>query len=253
MTKKERIGETSYNFQGLKMEIIEYFNIYDITVKFENGFVAKHRRYREFIKGNIKNLLHPTVCNIGYIGVGEYKSSYNGKSTIAYIKWREMIRRCYDEQELIEHPTYEPCIVCEEWYNFQNFAKWFYENYYTIPGEKMHLDKDILFKGNKLYSPKTCCIVPQQINYLFLKSDATRGKYLIGVHFEKDTNKYVAECRRMNTRNKRIGRFNTELEAFYKYKEVKEQEIKDVANFYKDYIPEKVYNAMMHYEVEMTD
>ena len=46
--------------------------------------------------------------------------------------------------------NYLDVTVCEEWHNFQNFAKWFYENYYEISGEKMRLDKDILIKGNKM-------------------------------------------------------------------------------------------------------
>ena len=64
------------------------------------------------------------------------------------------------------------CSVYEGWHNFQNFAKWYEDNYYEIEEEQMHLDKDILVKGNKVYSPDTCVFVPETINGLFVKSNA---------------------------------------------------------------------------------
>lgn len=81
-----------------------------------------------------------------------------------------MLRRCYDKQFQERQPTYKGCIVCEEWYNFQNFAKWFDENYYEIEGEKIALDKDLLKLNNKIYSPSTCCFLPQRINVSLVSS-----------------------------------------------------------------------------------
>ena len=86
-----------------------------------------------------------------------------------------MLRRCYDEKLHKKYPTYIDCKVCEEWLNFQNFAKWYYNNYYEIENEKICLDKDILHKGNKIYSPDNCVFVPNNINVLFVKSDKSRG------------------------------------------------------------------------------
>lgn len=34
--------------------------------------------------------------------------------------------------------------------------------------EGWHLDKDILLKGNKVYSPETCAFVPAKINSLLI-------------------------------------------------------------------------------------
>ena len=52
-----------------------------------------------------------------------------------------------------------------------------------------------------------------------------------------------------------IGRFNTPLEAFNAYKIAKENYIKELAEkyFQEGKITEKVYNALMKYEVEITD
>lgn len=164
-----------------------------------------------------------------------------------------MLRRCYDKKEQEIHSSYVGCTVCEEWHNFQNFAKWYEENYYEIKNERMHLDKDILFKKNKIYSPDKCVFVPQTINSLFVKCDKLRKDSVIGVQIKKGRkNKYSSVCS-VNNKNKTIGYFKTELEAFQAYKEFKENYIKQVANKYKDKIPEKLYLAMYNWEVEIDD
>ena len=50
-----------------------------------------------------------------------------------------------------------------------------------------------------------------------------------------------------------LGSYKTVCEAFVAYKVAKEQHIRDVANLYKDKIDERVYNALMTYEVEVDD
>jgi hypothetical protein len=118
------------------------------------------------------------------------------------------------------------------------------------------LDKDILFKGNKIYSPETCCFVPNEINVLLCKNDSKRGKMPIGVYERKMVNgyKYVAYVN--NTKKHfHLGTFDTPKEAFQAYKSAKEAYIKEMATqYYKDgKITERVYDALMKYEVEITD
>jgi len=50
-----------------------------------------------------------------------------------------------------------------------------------------------------------------------------------------------------------IGTYDTEEEAFINYKIVKELYIKGVAYHYKNRIPEKLYNAMLNWEIEKDD
>lgn len=80
-----------------------------------------------------------------------------------------MLERCYSARYQERKPTYKGCSVCDEWLNYQNFAKWYDDNYYEIKGEIMCLDKDILVKGNKIYSPENCVFVPNYINVLFAR------------------------------------------------------------------------------------
>ena len=163
-----------------------------------------------------------------------------------------MLRRCYDPKWYEKHSTYEKCEVCEEWLNFQIFAEWYEKNYYEIPGKRMELDKDILIKNNKIYSPKTCIIVPNDINTLFVKCDTNRGDLPIGVFYDKRIKKYGAQCQ-FNKEHKHLGYYNTSEEAFNAYKTFKEDYIKQVADQYRELIPKKLYNALYEYEVEWED
>ena len=117
----------------------------------------------------------------------------------------------------------------------------------------MHLDKDRLIKGNKIYSPKTCIFVPQTINSLFIKNNSVRGELPIGVSRNKKTKKYASNITIESTCSVFLGYFDTPEEAFYSYKEAKEKEIKRVADEYKDKIPQKLYEAMYNYEVDIND
>ena len=163
-----------------------------------------------------------------------------------------MLERCYDPNYKEKYPSYIGCRVCDEWLNFQNFAEWFENNYYEVDGEKIHLDKDILIKGNKIYSPKTCLLVPQRINDLFVKRDNDRGNSPIGVCSPNKDNKYLVQCLQ-GDKSRFIGYYDNELEAFYAYKIAKESYIKEVADEYKDIIPSVVYDALYNYEIEITD
>ena len=251
--KNERIGEENYNNFGSKMKIIAYNSNRDILVEFQDKYKAKvYTMYSQFERGQVANPYDKTVYNIGYLGEN-YK--YNKK---IYDEWIQMFQRCYDPYYLNKKPTYRDCIVCEEWHNFSNFAKWYEENYYEIPNERMALDKDILVKGNKIYSPETCIFVSQRINLLFVKKDSCRGNFPIGCDFHKNSNKIRVRCNIIENKKikrKCLGYFSIDkpFKAFTCYKNFKENYIKEVANEYKDLIPQKLYEAMYRYEVEIND
>lgn len=253
--KEERLGKTNISNEGYEMKIIEYKNANNIWVEFQDKHKAKVcTTYNNFKKGEIKNPYHPNVYGVGYYGQGKYKSSINGKPTKVYNHWRDMLRRCYDPYYLNKEPTYIDCYVCEEWHNFQNFSEWFYKHYYEIPNERIELDKDILFKGNKIYSPETCILVPQRINTLFIKQQGKRGDLPIGVNYHKRDKILMVKCYTLEKREY-LGSFplNKPFQAFTCYKNFKENYIKQVADEYKDLIPKKLYEALYKYEVEIND
>ena len=247
-----RVGEISTSNEGYTMLLIKYNNSLDVIIEFQDKYKAKLKcRYSHFKDGSVKNPYHKSVFNKGYIGVGDYTKKTH---KIIYSTWKNMLKRCYSKEFHNEEPTYKDCIVCEEWHNFQNFAKWYKENYYEIEGQKMCLDKDILFKGNKIYSPQTCMFVPKLINNLFTKSDNTRGEYPIGISYHKKYNNLQVRCSIINN-SIYLGRFPIDkpFEAFTIYKNFKEKYIKQIADEYKDLIPTELYEAMYRYEVEIDD
>ena len=254
-SKNERLGEENYNTHGTLMKIIEYNRNDDIIVEFQDKHKTKvTATYRWFKNGLIKNPYDKNVFGMGYIGEGKYNKKDYEK---IYNTWSDMLRRCYEPYFINKNLAYIDCYVHDEWHNFQNFAKWYEENYYEIKKQRMCLDKDILNKGNKIYSSETCLIVPQVINQLFVKP-RIKNDLPIGVGIfnnKKQAKKYlVARCS-INGHPKNLGYFplNRPFQAFTIYKNFKENYIKQVADEYKNLIPKELYEALYRYEVEIND
>lgn len=169
------------------------------------------------------------------------------KRNDSYLTWHNMLRICYNNSVHKKQPMYIDCKVCDEWLTFSNFKKWFDnpENGYR---EGYQLDKDIIFKGNKIYSPKTCCFVPQAINCLFGFNSKKNSKLPTGVYYHHGKIESIINC---YGKNKSLGTFDTVEEAFLSYKIAKELYIKEVATSYynRGEITKKVYDALLKYEV----
>lgn len=234
---KCKIGEEYTTKEGYKIKIIEFFDTKDCTILFNNGVILKNKQYTHIKSGSVKNPYHKTMYNMGYVGEGKYKTTINKKVTSSYGVWTSLLRRCYSGNNV----NYLNCSVDERWLNFQNFAEW-YENNYPKKVD-FELDKDILVKGNKVYSPETCCFVPKDINNLFRNRE--KGKYLLGV--QKKGNNFVAKIKRFG-KAKHLGIFTTQEEAFLKYKESKEELMKEAANRWKDVISKEVYQVLINYK-----
>ena len=257
MRKINRIGEEGYNNFGSKIIIVEYRKWDDINVYFpEYDWTAKHVQYDKFKKGSIKCPYERRTFGMGYLGEGKYKTRENGKKTDEYIIWCGILRRCYDPKLHERESTYKNCTVEGYLLNFQHMGEWIKNNYYEVPGEKMCLDKDILCKGNKIYSRDTCIFVPERINLLFTKCDNRRGDSPIGVT-PRESGIYQVFCSNGYRKSVYLGSYSTEEEAFRVYKNYKEKVIKEVIDSYEGKIPEPHYSrlreAMYNYKVEMDD
>ena len=254
---KNRIGEINYNTFGSEMIITKYRKYSDVDVYFPKyDWIFKNTRYGDFKNGNVRCPYEPRVFNKGYLGEGEYKAKENNKNTKVYNTWHNMLMRCYSNKYHDGRNTYIYCETEEYLLNFQNFGKWYSENYYEVEGEQMHLDKDILCKGNKIYNRENMIFVPERINTLFVKCDSNRGEYPIGV--TPMNGKYMAQYNMYDfkihkTKREYLGTYDTIEKAFEVYKYYKEKNIKKVADYYKEQIPKRLYEAMYNYEVEIDD
>lgn len=243
--------------QGDIVKVIDVIDSRKILVEFQDE--EKYQKYiahKEVKNGSVFNPYHKNVYGVGYLGM-EIPIITDKLYNKCYTSWHGMIERSFSEKFKTRQPVYKDCTSCKEWENYANFKKWFDENYYEIDGKTMNLDKDILVKGNKIYSPDTCVFVPTEINALFTKTNKFRGEFPIGVYYKKKLKKYIAQCSEIQSNGKKaqthIGVFNTPEEAFYAYKEYKEKVIKKVADEYKEVIPNKLYEALYKWEVDIND
>ena len=248
---KRKIKDIDKIFQftnNTEFKISEYFNKNKVDIIIlDSGVVLHDKTISDIRRKRLKNPFSPTVYEKGFLGNIKKTNISNKKE---YHVWIKMLQRCYDEEFHKKQPSYIGCSVAEEWHNFQNFAHWFEENYNNVVMQTWHLDKDILIKGNKIYSPETCCFVPHEINCLFTKRQNKRGDCPVGV--AKNNKGYTPSVVKNNLRIY-LGYFKTPEEAFQTYKRAKEEYIKEVADRWKEQIDLRVYEAMYNYQIEITD
>lgn len=225
------------------MKIVAYRRHDDIDVEFLDDFhyIRQHNTYSNFKSGSIKNPYDRTVFGVGYVGVGKYKTKEkDGRFTIYYQQWKNMLLRCYVKAE--RHHAYEDAKVCEEWLNFQTFAKWYDEHYYEIEGS-LQIDKDIKYPGNTIYSPQTCMLTPQKINLMFMNKSNNRG---LPNGIVKQGKGYLAKYN-----HESLGMFSTVEEAYYHQTKKKKEVIIELANEYKDVMPKDIYDVVVRYEFDI--
>lgn len=201
-------------------------------------------------------LIHRNVTRKGsntiikVYGVGINDVPHKVQDTEYYKKWLLMLYRCYHPTQITHSKSYVDVFVCDDWLKLSNFKDWF-ENPDNGYIKGYQLDKDLLIKGNKTYSPDGCCFLPQEINTI-IKLGNKRGQYPIGVV-------KIKQCRskpyRADIKKRTIGYYATPEEAFQAYKVEKEKEVKAVAlkYFQEGKITKTVYTALMNFNLEIND
>ena len=159
-----------------------------------------------------------------------------------YSRWVSMIQRCYSKKLQESRPTYKGCTVYEGWLLFSNFRKWMV----TQEWDGKELDKDLLFEGNKMYSPETCVFVHSKVNIFVVTRGKSRGEYLIGCYWNKRDKKFLSKCCNPFTKKQEgLGYFDSELEAHLTWKRRKHEYAYQLAN--SEYVTdERVKQALLH-------
>lgn len=235
------LGEIKRMNCGAMAKIIRYASSRDIDVEFEDGYISKNKSYHNFKNGQITNPRYPTVCGVGYLDGETIKNEF-GETLNSYHVWRNMLDRCYNKK-CCNYKNYGAVgvTVCEEWKSYAVFKEWFNDNYYELDDERVELDKDILIDGNNIYSPNTCIFVPIIINLMFKghkrKNDLPKG-------IKRKGKKYTARI----TKHKQeyyLGIFNTKEEAYSSYINARNLYILELAEFYKETIPNRLYKRLI--------
>ena len=252
---KDCVGKVCKSKSSGDFKIVKYNDAKDVEIQFlKTGFktVVELGHIR---KGNVKDRYLPSVCSVGIIGT-KYPITINGVLTKEYELWQSMLVRCYSNTYKKKNPTYIGCEVSENFKSYEYFYEWCNEQIgFGVDGNgnPFQLDKDLLIKGNKVYSESTCVFLPQEINKVLTKSTALRGKYLVGVCWCKTSKAFKAQVGKSKGKQEYLGSFKTEIEAFNAYKTAKELYIKEVANKFKSQIDLRAYNALISYEVMLDD
>lgn len=140
------------------------------------------------------------------IGINDIEGVIGYGNTV-YVTWTGILFR------VGRHKNYLDCSICEDWKRLSNFKSWMDQQEYS----NLHLDKDIILKGNKIYGPEFCAFVPQNINkILCLKSK--KRQLPIGVSDKKHPKgsvkfDYSASLNDGKGKPKHLGYFETALEA----------------------------------------
>ena len=248
---KDCVGKVCKSNLSGDFKILKYNNSENVEVQFTNTGFEKSVQLVQVKSGNVKDPYSPSVFGVGILGT-KYPPSVNGRTTKEYKLWCHMLERCYSDTYQKKKPTYEGCEVSDKFKSYEYFYEWCHEQI-GFSNEGWHLDKDLLVKGNKVYSESTCVFIPSEINSLLIKSEALRGEYLIGVYWHNASKSFIARARKNKGKSEHLGLFKTEIEAFNAYKVAKETFIKEQANKWKSKIDPRAYNALMNYQVEIDD
>lgn len=237
--KKEYENKIYKTAENTNIRVIEYIRGDKVLIEFESGY-RKYAQMALIKRSSVKDREYKRYFGVACIGFGKYEIRTRAGSV-----WSSMISRCYNIKDK-DYKNYGELgfYVCDEWLNFQNYAKWYEENYI----ENYVVDKDVLYKNNKIYSPNTCRFIPIAINSIF--ADMYHGELPYGVRKKKYG--YEANIRKYGKRIY-LGRFRTIEDAFNKYKIEKESYIKELANLYKDTISKDVYDSLMNFTINIDD
>lgn len=241
MAQRDYLGRIfpSKNYGHFK--VISYKSAACVTVQFLDTGYTTVTDTSTINKGAVKDKFMPSVVGVGI--VGDTVVEKTGVGAAAYQTWRAMLHRCYSNKVHERQPTYEGCTVAEDFKFFPTFKKWFEQQPFW---EDFELDKDLLHKGNTVYSPETCCLLPKEIN-LMLCSVAQFGCCTIISYLKRSKSYELVWASGKKSVKRTLHK--TYGEAFEEYKLRKEAQLRSLATAWKDQLSVGAYNALMSYTV----
>ena len=248
---KDCVGKVCKSKSSGDFKVLKYNDTANVEIQFLKTGYETTVRLTNIRNGNVKDPYVPSVCGVGMLGT-KYPPKVNGVETKEYMLWKDMLKRCYNDSFKKKNPTYEGCEVSDNFKSYEYFYEWCHKQI-GFDNEGWQLDKDLLIKGNKVYSEDSCVFLHKDVNLLLTKRTASRGEHLIGVYWCKKGKAFKAQVSKNKGKQEHLGYFKTELEAFKAYKQAKEPFVKEQANKWKSQIDERAYNALMSYEVSIDD
>lgn len=243
-------GDIYKNNEGYLVKIVGFGEGRRTIVELNDG--NKFEVDSAYLKsGSFSNPFHRSVAGVGYFGVGPFVAkSQSDRHTVEYEDWNSMIKRCYVRGEL--NTSYFDKEVSSVWHCFQDFAAWATKQK-NFGAKGWDLEKDLLVKGNKIYSPETCVYLPREINSFIKRKRFNNLPLGVDIAYEYNGTPYFRVQGREGGKNLNLGKFNVVEDAFNAYKIHKEGLAKKLAEKWKNEIPDVAYKALLNYTVEITD
>lgn len=194
-----------------------------------------------------------------YNSGGKYVTRVNNKKVKACQLWENIRNRCeyLPYKNEVRFGKYSDADSCTEWKDFQNFASWFESvqlNGYFHEG--WQLDKDLLIKGNKIYSAEVCVFLPEEVNKALNTKSRTRGELPLGICYHKKDKKHIIvayTCKHPDFKMYAYLPSNQVENGFKMYKEAREAYVRFLAEKYRDKLDPRAYKALVEYEVNIDD
>lgn len=236
------VGDEYFSNRFGVFKVIAYHGCNAVDVQFSDGTIVQSTT-GNIRSGRVRNPNHRMLYNVGYIGVGDYRPSLNSVNTREYNTWNNMFDRVYSETEIRKDPRRLHSKVWEGWHCYQDFAAWCnkqpsWEKY------SWALDKDLLVKGNVDYTPEVCCFIPNRLNTIISKPFISEN-----IHMLSDG--YAVQSRDMAGKNRLLRGFKSKDQLIDTCKTQKESIVRAIASEYKNYFPERVYQTLMAWELEV--
>lgn len=247
-----RAGDSYTNNFGDEFIVIEYLSSSvktgGVRILFKGTGSTRLCSGGDLLKGEVKDLMKPTVCGVGYIGQGQYSASENGLKPCYYLHWHNMLKRCY-EKKGGHNTSYAECSVSPEWLNLQEFSTWctsqpLYNK--TVLGRRTALDKDLLIPNNKVYSKEACLIIPEEINKALVGKRKTGKDRGLPCGIFKHGKKFIT----YRDSDKRFDSFSTLEDAARDYQQKKEGRIKGLLLKYGEYLDSVTIHALQEFTIK---
>lgn len=233
-----------------EFEIIEYNNAYNVKIRFFNTGYECTVRTSQIQTGQVRDPYAPTVYGVGITG-SKYPTSVKGKDLKEYKLWNGMLERSYSPRYHGINPSYEECSVSENFKSYEYFYEWCQEQK-GFGNDGWQLDKDLLVKGNKVYSEDTCVFLPNEINTALTHRKNVDNSLPVGVVPVTKSKSYQASIK-IDGKKYYLGVYSTPQRAFQAYKERKEMSLIKLAMKWGEHLDPRAEKALYNYRVEIDD
>ena len=145
-------------------EVLEYLGNSRYVIRFTKTGTKIETTKHHIKSGCAMDRFYPSVSGVGFLG-----DKYNTTHFLCK-RWSKMLSRCYNSESSWDYVNYgaKGITVCDRWHNFSNYVDdvILLEGYNEelVKSGKLHLDKDIINREAKIYSPETCSWVTQAEN-----------------------------------------------------------------------------------------